>query len=75
MDKEISRAQSVEILIKEFIDSIGKPEAIATEIDNVIFDWIQNSETPFGDWHKNRLFTLKQLRDLFRNLQTTIQTD
>lgn len=72
MEQEVITQKSVEVLIKEFINSTGQPETVATEIDDIIFDWIQNSETPFEDWHKNLLFTLKQLRDLFKDLQTTI---
>lgn len=73
MEKEC-KALRIETKLNHIYDSIGDPKTVATELDEIMFDWVQHSEEPLTDRRKNLLFTLKQLRNLFNDLQT-IQND
>lgn len=62
---------TAEVLL-DFFNSLGSPAEVAKEIDDIIFDWIGSNDQDLQYWHKNMINTLKCVRDLFTDLNTTI---
>lgn len=57
-------------ILYAFFDSLGGPADVAKEIDDIIFDWIGSNDQDLQDWHKNKIHTLKSVRDLFTALNS-----
>lgn len=60
------------VLLHEFFNNLGTPAQMAKQIDEILFDWIGSNEQALEDWHKDRIHTLKCVRDLFTDLNTSI---
>lgn len=71
MTREHEQQKDTGEILRDFFRLHGNPVKIAKEIDDIIFDWIGNSEQDLQEWHKNMIYTLKCVRDLFTDLDTT----
>lgn len=68
-DKEFPKTTAE--IIREFFNANGEPAEVAGYIDDIIFDWIGSHVEELQDWHKDRIHTLKCVRNLFKTLKFT----
>ena len=72
MAREKEPQKSTGEILHDFFNSLGTPAEVAKEIDDIIFDWIGSNDQSLQDWHKNKIYTLKCVRDLFTDLNALI---
>jgi len=60
--------------VNELLTIFGNPKEIASTIDNMIFDIIRLCEVDgvIGDSDTHKIYVLRELRDLFLNLENII---
>jgi len=57
-------------ILRDFFNANGEPVEVAKEIDDILFDWIGSNDQDLQDWYKNKIHTLKCVRDMFTALNT-----
>lgn len=58
-------------ILRDFFNENGKPVDVAKEMDDILFDWIDSNDQDLQEWHKDKIRTLKCVRDMFTALNST----